>query len=163
MRPAVTIEGLPEARAMLSPYSEANLTASLKAATKAAAKVFVRPLKAEARPVSRRMATAVKVLANKRDKPGYHVAFRGKPAYFKHMVIGGTRPHGPKRAEALVFVPGWNQYMGRAPRAGRVGGGWVRARSVRGVPSNEMVARVFRAHEQQAADVAMREITRENP
>lgn len=157
----VTFEGKEGVHRMLSAYSDPEITKRLKAATKDGAKVFVKPLKSEARPVSRRMANAVKVKANtKDDKPGYHVRFvtkKGSPAspYFKHMVIGGTKSHGPRSAPALVFVPGWNQYMNRAPRARRVGGsgsrtGWVRTSSVRGVKANPMVTRVADRYEAQA-------------
>ena len=152
----VTYEGIDDVHRMLSAYSDPRLTERLKAATKDGAKVFVKPLKSEARPVSRRMANSVKVLTNKRDKPGYHVKF--KPTgnqyttpYFKHMVIGGTSSHGPRTsAPALVFVPGWNPYMGRAPRARRAGNAWVRAARVKGVRPNPMVTRVADRYEQQA-------------
>lgn len=164
----IDIEGKEGVHEMLSAYADPEMTKRLKTATKAGAKVFVRPLKSEARGISRRMANSVKVLVNKKDKPGHYVAFRGKgPAnpYFKHMVIGGTKDHGPKRvarvsigrfsfgnkgAAALVFVPGWNPYMNRAPRKGKVGGGWVRAQRVKGVGPRPIVTGVANSYETQA-------------
>jgi hypothetical protein len=63
------------------------------------------------------------------------VTFRPKIAFFRHFVIGGTRDHGPRKADALAFE-------GRA--------GFVVTKRVRGVPPHPIVEQVFRANESRA-------------
>ena len=75
------------------------------------------------------------------------------------MVIGGTRAHGPRFAKALVFIPGFNPYLGASSHG--VGNGWVRARRVAGVPPNDIVGRAVAKYETATAaaietDVAKR-------
>ena len=73
------------------------------------------------------------------------VGSKRKIAFFWPFVIGGTRDHGPRRAKALVFVPGWNPYLGASSKG--VGNRWVRAQRVRGVRASNSVEKVANANE----------------
>lgn len=130
----IEIRGQAGVHKMLADYMVPKLPKRLQDATKAGAMVFKKPLQAEARKVSKRMGQDVKVVRAARDRPATIVKF-GKKAWFDHFVIGGTRDHGPRRADALVF-------QGR--------NGVVRAKRVRGVKPNPMVDRVADRHSSQA-------------
>jgi hypothetical protein len=52
-----------------------------------------------------------------------------------HMVAGGTKAHGPRKAKRLVF---WSK------------GGYVVASKVRGIPANPFVARAYARSERPA-------------
>lgn len=108
--------------------------------------------------MSRHMARAVRVKRAKTGKPGWVVGSRRKIAFFWHMVINGTRDHGPRKADALVFVPGWNPYLGASSHG--AGNGWVRARRVRGVKPNPIIDRVVARRERQTADGIERDIVK---
>lgn len=128
---------------MLRDYMEPKLPRRMQDATKAGATVFKAPLKAAARALSRRLARAVSVKKAKREKPATIVVFRAKVAWFRHFIIGGTKDHGPRRAQALVF-DGRN--------------GIVRARRVRGVPAHPIVGQVADRYERQAYDAIDRHL-----
>lgn len=148
----VYVSGAPAIRRALAGWLEPELTAHLDASTKAAAKTLAKAVKAEARPVSRHMARAVRVRRAKTGKPGWVVGSSRKIAFFWPFVIGGTKRHGPSRRKALVFVPGWNPYLGTSSHG--VGNKWVRASSVAGVPPNDIVERAANKSE----DAAMRDV-----
>lgn len=127
----IEIRGQSGVHKMLADYMVPKLPRRLQDATKAGATVFKKPLQSEARKVSKRMGQDVKVVRAARDRPATIVKF-GKKAWFDHFVIGGTRDHGPRRADALAF-------QGR--------NGFVVTKHVRGVKPNPMVARVANAHQ----------------
>lgn len=156
----VTIEGISGLRRALRPLLEPEITAALDASTKRAAQQLARELRTELRPVSRHMARAVRVRRAKRDRPGWVVGSRRKIAYFWHMVIGGTRDHGPRKAPALVFVPNVNQYIG-ASSHGVESGRVVRTRRVRGVRANPIVARVADRNGRHAYTLAEQQFARQ--
>jgi len=131
----VTIQGVDGVQRMLRDYMSPKLPKRMQDATKAGAEVFKAPLKAEARPLSKRLARAVSVRKARRDRPATIVTFRPKVAFFRHFIIGGTRAHGPRKAKALV----WSK-----------GGEVIVARRVRGVRANPIVARVASRLELQA-------------
>lgn len=135
----IEIRGDREVRQMLGQYKNPTLTKRLQDATKAGATVFKPAVKAEAGRVSKRLARSVSVRRAKRDRPATILVFRPKVAFFRHFVIGGTRDHGPRKAQWLFFIPGWNQYFTTGPPAGR---SQVRAKRVRGVRANPIIARV---------------------
>lgn len=142
---SVRVEGVRGIRKILSLWLEPELTDELDVATKRGARLYAKALRAELRPVSRHMSKAVRVKRARTGRPGWVVGSRRKIAFFWHMVIGGTRAHGPRKADALIFVPGWNQYLGASSHG--AGNGWVRARRVRGVRPNPIVERVARRDE----------------
>jgi hypothetical protein len=139
---AIRVEGVSAVQHALSPFLQPELDRHLYAALKPGAMTFKREVAKEARPASMRMSKAARYRKAKRDKPGYVIGFKRKKAYFAHMVIGGTKDHGPRKADALVFVPGWNPYGGASSRGvGGSKGGWVRASRVSGVKPNPIVER----------------------
>lgn len=154
----VRVEGVPAIHRAFRPLLEPEITAIIDASSKKAAQSLAKDVKAEARPVSRHMARAVRVKRAKTGKPGWVVGSRRKIAFFWHMVINGTRDHGPRKADALVFVPGWNPYLGASSHG--AGNGWVRARRVRGVKPNPIIDRVVARRERQTADGIERDIVK---
>jgi hypothetical protein len=145
---AIQVTGVSGCRRALAPWLEPELTAHLDAANRTAARGLAKELKREAAPVSKHMARAVRVKRARTGKPGWVVGSRRKVAFFWHMVILGTRSHGPRKADALVFVPGWNPYLGASSHG--AGNGLVRVKSVRGVPANPIVDRVAKRGERTA-------------
>lgn len=129
MSALVEIKGVSGIRKALSGWLEPQLSKELDAATKKSAQLYARELRAAARPVSRRMARAVRVKRAKRERPGWVVGSRRKVAFFWPFVIGGTRAHGPRKARLLVWVTPNNDAT-------------VRATHVRGVVANPIVERV---------------------
>ena len=138
MSAIIQIQGQDNVHRMLRRWTDPKLTPRLQTASKLAVTVYKAPLKSAAAQVSRRMARAVSVKRNKRavDRPGSHIYFRRKAAFFAPFVIGGTRDHGPRQAKSLYFYN----------RAGQT----VRVARVRGVRANPMVARVAMSHQRQA-------------
>jgi hypothetical protein len=145
----IRVEGIDGLHRALRPLLQPEMDLRMYAALKESAKVYKKALAAESRPASRTMAAAVRYYKAKRDKPGYVIGYRRRKAFFTHFVIGGTRDHGPRKAKALVFVPGWNPYLGASSHG--AGNGWVRAARVRGVKANNIVERVGTRLEQRAA------------
>lgn len=142
---------------MLAPWLEPELSRHLDTATKAAATMLAKQLRTEVRPVSKHMARAVRVKRGKGPRPIWVVGSRRKTppgAFFWHFVIGGTKDHGPRKASALVFVPGWNPYLGASSHG--AGNGWVRALRVSGVKPNPIVKRVADRYANQAYDALER-------
>lgn len=137
----VTVKGDREIHAILRKWMEPELTNELDAGNKKAGQLLAKELRKELRPISKHMAKAVRLKRARTGKPEWVVGSRRKIAFFWHMLIGGTRAHGPRRAPALVFIPNWNPYIGASSKgvgSGRV----VRAQRVRGVRPNPAVERV---------------------
>lgn len=130
---------------MLKPYTHPTLTKRVQRATKAGADVFKPAVKSEARAVSKRLARSVSVRRAKRERPATILTFRPKVAFFRHFVIGGTKAHGPRKANVMVFK--------NAP----VG---VVAKHVRGVKANPIIARVANRLEGQAYAAIDRDLDR---
>lgn len=127
----VTVKGADGIQRALRKWLDPELTKELDAATKKSAQLYARELRKEARPVSRRMARAVRVKRARREKPGWVVGSRRKVAFFWPFVIDGTKAHGPRKNKAglLVWVTPDNSAT-------------IRARHVRGVHANPLVERV---------------------
>lgn len=148
----VRVQGVSAIHRALAPLLDPELSNTIDVANKRAAQSLAKDVRAEARPVSRHMAKAVRVKRARTGKPGWVVGSRRKVAFFWHMVINGTRAHGPRRAPALVFLPGWNPYLGGSSHGvGGKSGKWVRTRRVRGVKPNPIVDRVVSGREAAAA------------
>ena len=142
---AVTITGVAGIRRALRPLLEPELSKELDAATRSAARVYAKALRSELRPVSRRMARAVRVKRARRERPGWIVGSNRKIAPFWPYVIRGTRDHGPKKAKMLVWT---------------AGGRTITAHRVRGVPANPIVQRVADRVEARALADAERQFVR---
>lgn len=90
---SVSIVGAPQVHAMFRKFLEPELTATIFAGNKAAAKVYAKELRAAAKPLSKRMAKAVRVRTAKSGKPDVIVGTRRKVAFFWPFVVGGTKEH----------------------------------------------------------------------
>lgn len=148
----IEIHGVDGVMRMLKPYTDPAFKRRMQSAVKAGGLALQGPLRAESGRVSKRMAKAVYVVQTPTSMVGRHdkvtdphvfVGYRRKTAFFAHMVIGGTREHGPRKARAMVFSN---------PPEGVV------AHHVRGVRPNPIVARVASAHESQAYSAVWRDL-----
>lgn len=146
------VRGLREVRQMLRQYQHPVLTRRAQQASKAGGNVFKAPLRAEAGQVSKRMRKGVSVRRAARERPATIVSIRPKVAFFRHMVIGGTKDHGPRAAPYMVI--GLNARRGSGSRKVRIEGpgalrgqGLRRVSKVKGVKANPMIARIFPRYE----------------
>jgi hypothetical protein len=121
-----------------------------RATADAAKKVLKSPLQQAARPLSTRMAKAVRAGQARRDKPAAIVRFDPKIAWFRHFLIGGTRSHEirPKNSGFLS----WETPTGRA---------FSRGHRVRGIQATPIVSRVADQHGDEALDHVERFLVRE--
>lgn len=145
MSTVIEIVGEEGVHKMLSDYTNPKLPKRLQDATKAGAEVFKPAVKAEARKVSKRLARSVSLRRAGRERPATIITFRPKVAFFRHFVIGGTKDHGPRRANALVF---------------QTSSGWVVTKHVRGVRPNPIMDRVADRLSGQALDAVDRSLER---
>lgn len=136
----VDVKGVDGLRRALKPLLQPEIDQHIWSALKKGAAEYKKDLARESRPASKHMAKAARYRKARRERPAYIVGYDRKKAFFAHFVIGGTGAHGPRKAKALVFVPGWNPYLGTSSHG--VGNGWVRAARVRGVQPNPIVDRV---------------------
>ena len=141
----VSIKGADGIHRALRKWLDPELTKELDAATKKSAQLYARELRKELRPVSKRMARAVRVKRARREKPAWVVGSRRKVAFFWPFVIGGTKDHGPRKARQLVFATST---------------GIVRTARVRGVKANPAVERVAERVEGRAMAEADRHMDR---
>ena len=132
---SVSVQGERAVREMLRDYTNPKLPKRLQDATKAGADTFKAPLKAAARPLSKRLAKSLSVRKAKRERPATIITFRPKVAFFRHFIIGGTSDHGPRSASALAF-------QGKS--------GFVVTKRVRGVKAHPIVDQVAGRFEAQA-------------
>lgn len=128
----IEVKGVSAIQRALRPLLEPKFSLQIDASNKKAAQALAKDVRSEARPASKRMAKAVRVKRARTGKPGWVVGSKRKTAFFWHMVINGTRDHGPKRAKMLVFV---------TPT------GTVRTTRVKGVKANPIVDRVVARRE----------------
>lgn len=161
----IEVQGVAGVRKMLAPFLEPELSKDLQEATKKGAQVLRRPLKAELGKVSKRMAGAVSIRKAKRGRPATIVGSKRGKAFFWHMVIGGTKTHGPRRAQYMVI--GLNAARGSGSGQVRLHGpgvmrgrGFRRASKVRGVPPNPILARVAAANQSKVAAAMSKHIAR---
>jgi hypothetical protein len=136
----ITIKGIPEVQELLDRVGDPRkANRVLQKAANAGGEVMARALVAEA--PYRDLKRSVWARPAKRRRPaaivGHHKRNGG---FIWHMVVGGTRDHGPRRAPWLAF---WSH------------GKHIVTKRVRGVRSNPFVARAY--SRSQAA--AMRALT----
>ena len=127
----VEVKGARGIHLALRKWLDPELSKELDAATKKSAQLYAKELRKELRPISKRMARAVRVKRARRERPAWVVGSRRKTAFFWPFVVGGTRAHGPRKNKAglLVWVTPGNTAT-------------VRARRVTGVRANPVVERV---------------------
>jgi len=153
----ISVVGIDGIHKALAPWLEPELTANLDVANKKAAQTLATELRGEVRPVSRHMARAVRVKRARTGKPDWVVGSHRKTAFWWPFVIGGTRAHGPRKARALYFIPGWNPYLGTSPPSGA---SQVRTQKVRGVEANPLVERVAKRMEAMVVSEIDQDMTR---
>lgn len=94
MSVAVEIRGIPEVQTMLGKLEGPAAKKALQAATKEGGKVLKKTVKAEApRGATGNLRKSVSARTVRRDRPGTVVSPRPKIAFYRHMVIGGTKAH----------------------------------------------------------------------
>lgn len=90
----IEVRGLGDLQKQLDKMDPRNSRTLMgKATADAAKKVLKGPVKAKAGSLSQRLAYSVRAGAARRDKPAGIVKFDNKRAWFRHFIIGGTRPH----------------------------------------------------------------------
>jgi hypothetical protein len=112
----VDIRGIPELQAALAKFEDAPAKKLLQKASTAGAKALKPPIQGEA-PVgpsgnrhTKRGALRRSVSSRqaRKDRPAAVVSARPKVAFYRHMVIGGTKPHDIRRP---ATTPTGGQYM----------------------------------------------------
>lgn len=143
----IDIRGVPEVQAFLENVDK-GANATLQKAASAGAKAL-KPFVQAAAPSERGwLRRSISARQAARQRPAAVVTAR---AFYRHMVIGGTKDHGPRTAPFLVFTPGQNGYSGNTPSAGH---GTVVASHVRGTKPRPFMAEGFAAG-QGAMDAAI--------
>jgi hypothetical protein len=146
----VGVEGVAGVHEMLRKWADPKtLETRNRNATRAAAKLLAKPLRAEARAASSRMGKSVYIHQKRGDRTativGHHrKVSRGPKGDFWPMVIGGTKDHGPRKAKFLIFTGS--------------GGETIFARRVRGVRPNPIVARVAQTYGERAIAAMIAEL-----
>jgi len=89
----IQLVGLEEVQRLLAKYDEKTLKRTLQKASSASAK-FLKP-KAQAAAPRRtgKLRKSISATQAKRDRPAAIVKARPKVAFYRHMVIGGTKAH----------------------------------------------------------------------
>ena len=102
----VDVRGIPEVQAALGKMTGAPMKRTLQKASTAGAKALKPHVKAAApKGATGRLKKSVSSRQAKRDRPAAVVTARPKVAFYRHMVIGGTKAHGPRdhRNKMLIF------------------------------------------------------------
>ena len=97
----ISIRGLDDVQAMLARLDDPNVKKVLQKASDAGGKTLEPFVRREV-PYSA-MKRAVWVHRAKRQRPATVVGHHKRIAFYWHMVIGGTRRHGPRSAPWLAF------------------------------------------------------------
>jgi hypothetical protein len=132
MTVGVSIRGLDEVQRALSKLEGPPLRKVLQKASSAGAKT-IKPYVKDETPKGRtgRLRKSISATQARKDRPAAIVKFRPKIAYYRHMVIQGTKPHrirfpnqraaGVSRRLGNIAHPGHrgNDIMGRAWDKGR--------------------------------------------
>lgn len=118
------------------------LLAGARAATK-----FLKPLVKAATPrgASGKLRKAVYMGTAKRQKPGSFVGVRGKVAFYRHMVIGGTKAHSTAKRNGTGGIQRWE--VGGDVRYGP-------AHEVRGTPARPFIAETAQRYGDEALQIA---------
>ena len=132
----ISIRGIPEVQKALAQLDDKGDKAMLQKAATAGAKAL-KPYVVAAAPrgATGKLKRSISARKAKRNLPAAVVSPRPKVAFYRHMVIGGTKDHGPRRARMLA----WQTPDGPAF-----------ARRVRGTPARPFVDEGFRAGQSSA-------------
>lgn len=129
---SVDVRGIPEVQKALGSLEGPAMKKTLQAASKAGGKVLKASVKdAAPKGATGRLKKSISARTVRKDRPGTVVSPRPKIAFYRHMVIGGTKAHGPKKSHNAVLI-----FKGSR-------GQDVRTPWVKGVQPNPFVSRGF--------------------
>ena len=129
----VDIRGVPEVKKALESLGEKGTKGMLQKASTKGASVLKKYVKSAApRGRTGNLRRAVRSGQTKRNRPAARVYVKKDVAFYRHMVVGGTKPHGARTSRFLVFRP--------AGEAHNVWATWVRGTKPRPFFSEGMAA-----------------------
>jgi hypothetical protein len=119
MSVGIDVQGVDAVVAALGKMTDKQARAMLQKSASAGARAL-KPYVKRAAPKGQtgNLRRSIRVGRTKRQRPGAYVSPKPSIAFYRHMVIGGTRPHGPKTAKVMIFRP--------AGEAHNVTARWVR-------------------------------------
>jgi hypothetical protein len=127
---SVDVRGIDGVQAMLGKWDDKNARKVLRSALRSGGGVVKKSVVAEA-PYPDLKKNVWARVSSRQGQIGFVIGHHKRNGGFIwHMVAGGTKAHGPRKAKAIVF------YSKKAGRA-------VVASSVRGVSPNPFVARAY--------------------
>jgi hypothetical protein len=102
----VDVRGIDDVQDALGKLDAKQSKAMLQKSASAGAKVLKGTVKAAA-PVGAtgNLRRSIRSGQTKRHRPAARVYVVKRVAFYRHMVVGGTKAHGPKTAKFLVFRP----------------------------------------------------------
>jgi hypothetical protein len=150
MSASIKVKGLDEALEALEVFDQPQLDKSAQKVMSAAARSLVTPIRRAApRGKTGRLAASVSARKGKRDRPSAVVGPRGgrRGAFYRHFVIGGTRPHRiePRHVGGFLLF----------------GGHWVPAIEHPGSKPNPFVDRAVAANLDRVDTFVGRQLTKE--
>lgn len=100
----IDVRGVEEVQRALSELSGSpEAKRALQKASTAGAKVLKPYVKSAAPKATGRLSRSVSSRQAQKERPAAVVSARPKVAFYRHMVIRGTKAHGPKKAKLLIF------------------------------------------------------------
>jgi hypothetical protein len=128
----IDVRGIPSVQKALASLTGPPAKKMLQKASSAGGKVLRTYVRAEApQGATGKLKKSVGARIVRRDRPGAVVSARPKVAFYRHMVIGGTKAHGPRKPQNKVLI-----FKGSR-------GQDVRTPWVKGVQPNPFVSRGF--------------------
>ena len=139
----VDVRGLAGVQAMLGKWDDKSARKVLRSALRSGGAVVKKAVKAEAPYPDLKRAVWARTAG--KGQIGFVIGHhKSNGGFIWHMVVGGTKAHGPRKAKALVFY-------------NRKAGNMVVASSVRGISPNPFVARAY-AHSEATAMAKVSEV-----
>ena len=133
MSVGIDVQGVNAVVAALGKMTDKQARAMLQKSASAGARALKPYVKRAApRGQTGNLRRSIRVGRTRRERPGAYVSPKPSIAFYRHMVIGGTRAHGPRNAKVMVFRP--------AGEAHNVTATWVR-----GTKPRPFVSQVFDA------------------
>ena len=119
MSVGIDVRGVDAVVAALGKMTDKQAKAMLQKSATAGAAVLKRTVKAAApKGQTGNLRKSIRSGQTKRNRPAARVYNVKRIAFYRHMVVGGTRAHGPKNAKVMIFRP--------AGEAHNVTATWVR-------------------------------------
>ena len=143
----IDIRGVKEAQRVLSKVEGAALKKTLQRGTNAGAKLLKPKVQAEAPRRTGKLRKSISAGQAKRERPSAIVKARPKVAYYRHMVMGGTKAHRIRFPDQKA--------AGLPKTAGNIAHPGARA--------NPFIERVGRRYERETVEVVRRVIAEELP